>query len=54
MTTKTEVPAKVDFSAEMAEWIEAFDEVVAEDWQNGAELLKALRQRAREAGVAVE
>ena len=51
MTTKTEVPAKADFSAEMAEWIEAFDDVVAEEWENGAELLKALRQRAREAGV---
>ena len=51
MTTKTEVAAKADFAAEMAEWIEAFDDVVAEDWKNGAELLKALRQRAREAGV---
>jgi pyruvate dehydrogenase E1 component len=54
MTTKTEVPAQADFSAEMAEWIEAFDEVVAEEWQNGAHILKALRQRAREAGVVVE
>jgi pyruvate dehydrogenase E1 component len=54
MTTKTEVPAKTDFSAEMAEWIEAFDEVVAGQWQNGAEILKALRQRAHEAGVVVE
>ena len=54
MTTKTEVPAKADFSAEMAEWIEAFDEVVAAEWENGAEILKALRQRAREAGVVVE
>jgi pyruvate dehydrogenase E1 component len=53
MTTKTEVPAQADFSAEIAEWIEAFDEVVAEEWQNGAEILKALRQRAREAGVVV-
>jgi len=51
MTTKTEVPAKVDFSHEMAEWIEAFDDVVADDWENGAEILTALRQRAREAGV---
>ena len=39
------------FSAEVAEWIEAFDDVVAEDWEQGAELLAALRQRAREAGV---
>ncbi len=51
MTTKTEVAGKVDFAAEMAEWIEAFDDVVAEGWENGAELLSALRQRAREAGV---
>ncbi|GAC1419113.1 MAG: pyruvate dehydrogenase (acetyl-transferring), homodimeric type [Acidobacteriaceae bacterium] len=51
MTTKTEVPAKAAFAAEMAEWIEAFDDVVAEDWENGAEILTALRQRAREAGV---
>jgi len=54
MTTKTEVPTKSDFSAEMAEWIEAFDGVVAAEWENGGELLKALRQRAREAGVVVE
>ncbi|MDP9039066.1 MAG: pyruvate dehydrogenase (acetyl-transferring), homodimeric type [Acidobacteriota bacterium] len=51
MTTKTEVPATADFAAEMAEWIEAFDEVVAQDWENGAQILTALRQRAREAGV---
>ena len=52
MATKaTELPAKADFAAEMAEWIEAFDEVVAQDWENGAEILNALRQRAREAGV---
>src|ERR1019366_1517103 len=50
MTMKTEVPAKADFSAEMAEWIEAFDDVVAQEWENAAELLKALRQRGREAG----
>ena len=53
MTTKLEDSAKADFSAEVAEWIEAFDDVVAEEWENGAELLKALRQRAREAGVAM-
>jgi pyruvate dehydrogenase E1 component len=51
MTTKTDQAAKLDFPAEMAEWIEAFDDVVAEDWKNGAELLAALRARAREAGV---
>jgi pyruvate dehydrogenase E1 component len=53
MTTKTEVAPKADFSAELAEWIEAFDEVVAEEWENAAELLKVLRQRGREAGVSV-
>src|SRR5579863_6664599 len=53
MTTKTEVAAKEHFSAELAEWIEAFDDVVAEEWENAAQLLKALRQRGREAGVAV-
>ena len=36
---------------EISEWIEAFDYVVAEDWEHGAELFGALRQRAREAGV---
>ncbi len=40
-----------DRSAEVAEWIEAFDEVVAADWQHSAGLLAALRQRAREIGV---
>src|SRR6195952_365706 len=42
---------KKDMTAEVAEWIEAFDEVVAEDWEQGAALLSALRTRAREAGV---
>src|ERR1700729_3923583 len=51
MTMKLETPAQIDFSAEVSEWIEAFDDVVAEDWQQGAQLLETLRQRAREAGV---
>ena len=51
MATKVDDVAKVDFSAEMSEWIEAFDDVVAADWENGTELLEALRKRAREAGV---
>ena len=51
MTMKLETPAQTDFSAEVSEWIEAFDDVVADDWQHGAELLETLRQRAREAGV---
>ncbi|MBW4037902.1 MAG: pyruvate dehydrogenase (acetyl-transferring), homodimeric type [Acidobacteria bacterium] len=40
-----------DMTAEVAEWIEAFDQVVAHDWEQGAALLSALRTRAREAGV---
>jgi pyruvate dehydrogenase E1 component len=51
MTTKVETAAQIDYTAEVAEWIEAFDEVVAADWEQSAELLGALRQRAREAGV---
>ena len=51
MTMKLETPSQIDFSAEVSEWIEAFDDVVAEDWQHGAQLLETLRQRAREAGV---
>jgi pyruvate dehydrogenase E1 component len=53
MTMKLETPAQIDFSAEVSEWIEAFDEVVAGDWEQGAELLEALRARARQAGVPV-
>ena len=42
-----------DLSQEVAEWIEAFDEViVSEGPEQGAQLLQALRQRAREAGVS--
>ncbi len=52
MSTKVAVPVQAEFSAEVAEWIEAFDEVVvAEGAEHGAELLTALRQRAREAGI---
>src|SRR6201999_2957554 len=51
MTTKLDEAAKQDFKAEMSEWIEAFDDVVAQDWEQGAELLSALRRRASEAGV---
>src|SRR5690348_10600588 len=53
MSTKEAVPVQTSFSEEMAEWIEAFDEVVvAEGAERSAELLTALRQRAREAGVS--
>ncbi len=44
MATKVDDVAKLDFSAEMSEWIEAFDDVVAADWENGAELVEALRR----------
>jgi pyruvate dehydrogenase E1 component len=52
MTMKNEdVGAKGDFSAEVAEWVEAFDQVVAGGKANGVELLQALRLRGRETGV---
>src|ERR1700744_3885175 len=51
MTTKLEEAVRQDFSAEVSEWIEAFYEVVANDWEHGAEVVEALRVRAREAGV---
>ncbi len=51
MAIQLEEAVKQDLSAEVAEWIEAFDQVVAHDWEQGAALLSALRARAREAGV---
>src|SRR6201996_1936792 len=51
MATKVDEAVEKDMKAEVAEWIEAFDEVVAQDWQQGATVLAALRARAREAGV---
>jgi pyruvate dehydrogenase E1 component len=52
MSTKAEIPVETDFSAEVQEWIEAFDDViVGEGPEQGAALLNALRKRAREAGV---
>ena len=51
MATNLAEAAKKDMTAEVAEWIEAFDEVVAHDWEQGAAVLSALRTRAREAGV---
>src|SRR6185369_15231927 len=54
MTTKLETTAaQADFAKEVSEWIEAFDEVVASDWEQGTELLNVLRTRAREAGLPV-
>src|SRR6201996_3448227 len=52
MATKVDEAVQKDMTAEVAEWIEAFDEVVAQDWEQGAALLSALRTRAREAGVS--
>jgi len=51
LATNLDGAVKQDMTAEVAEWIEAFDEVVAKDWEQGAALLSALRTRAREAGV---
>ena len=51
--TGSETTTPADFAGEMAEWLEAFDEVVvAEGPERGTELLTALRHRAREAGVS--
>ena len=53
MATKVSIPAKSDFSQELREWIEAFDDViVGEGPEQGAELLMVLKQRAREAGIS--
>ncbi|AFL87768.1 pyruvate dehydrogenase E1 component, homodimeric type [Terriglobus roseus DSM 18391] len=55
MATNVAVPPASDLQQEIAEWIEAFDEmIVAEGPQQGADLMTALRQRAREAGVHAE
>ena len=52
MATNTfDLAVKQDLTAEVAEWIEAFDQVVAHDWEQGAAVMSALRTRAREAGV---
>src|SRR5579875_1536607 len=53
MATKVGSPVQSDFAQELREWIEAFDDVVvAEGPDQGAELLAALKQRAREAGIS--
>ena len=55
MATNVAAPPASDLQQEIAEWIEAFDEmIVAEGPQQGADLMIALRQRAREAGVHAE
>jgi len=56
MNPVLEFPVKLetDFDQEMAEWLEAFDEVVDDQGPNkGADLLNALVRRARDAGVDV-
>ena len=46
--------AEMDSEEEVAEWLQAFDEVVeAEGGNRGCELLSALMERARESGVKV-
>ena len=57
MSTVLEAPVetkndtvKSDFAAEVAEWLEAFDQVVAADDAQAADILGALRQRAGEVG----
>src|ERR1700728_2847609 len=52
MATKVTNPVGNDFAQQLREWIEAFDDVVVgEGPEQGAELLTALKQRAREAGI---
>jgi pyruvate dehydrogenase E1 component len=46
--------ARLDFQAEVLEWIEAFDQIVADDSGRAADLLGALRQRAGEVGVTIQ
>src|SRR5260221_1128630 len=51
MHQKLTVPVEAD-PQEIAEWIEAFDQVVDEEGtRRGTQLLEALSRRAREAGV---
>ncbi len=53
MSTPVETPIATDFTAEIAEWIEAFNQVVvAEGVQHAADLLERLHERAGETGVA--
>jgi pyruvate dehydrogenase E1 component len=53
MKTQMDVAQPADLNEEVAEWLEAFDDViVAEGPEQGAELLAALRHRARSAGIS--
>jgi pyruvate dehydrogenase E1 component len=52
MQSRVALPVQSKFSEELLEWIEAFDDlVVGEGPEHGAELLEALRRRARQAGI---
>jgi pyruvate dehydrogenase E1 component len=52
MKMQMDVADPVDLKNEIAEWMEAFDDViVAEGPEQGGELLAALRHRARSAGI---
>ncbi len=57
-TKESERPIRPDFPAEVAEWLEAFDQIVADGNEaarsEGRELLRALRQRAAETGIVAE
>src|SRR5580658_2244879 len=53
MKMQIDIANPADLTAEIAEWLEAFDDViVAEGPEQGAELLAALRHRARSAGIS--
>ena len=52
MTSKLDPSSSTDFPAELAEWIEAFDQIVAADKTQATDILEALRLRASQTGVA--
>ncbi len=50
MATQVDEATKYDLSAEVAEWIEAFDDVVAHDWNRARRCCRRCgRVRARQA-----
>ena len=53
-TTQLDEATMQDRAAEVQEWLEAFDQVVAADAEQASDVLGALRQRAGEIGVSVE
>jgi len=52
--TKLDDATQQDFTAEVAEWIEAFDQIVAADASQASQVISALRQRAGVSGINVE